>query len=773
MITVIADPHTYREPPPEALKASGPRDYVPARMAIRRALNLGEALVVHVTDRLLLYWLEDLADYDGVHWEVVAPEADFRRLFGVDPAPPFTTELLIALDVAAMSAPPAGVELDPAGWVLGERVHLLWAVATANTAHLGQLLTWSLKHGNALAPTLLPLVQQRLSTWAGVDSAYSSLRSGSLAADATNLIRRAAFRHYDVSWLRAHGLAELPLVTPTLSGDVWTGALRGLAPAIERYWREKIAGTTPDKAFVQAAVASMSGWSDSELRAIEGVLVRNPDLLDQPLIYALRQRFQLLPEAAASLDALEALLPPARPELPQGDWSDQQWLRWATDTYMPYFAWTVRSQQPRDHQEACALAFETWLAGRYPVWLTSTGSPLITGQFTLLRDLLDAQPNAVVVWLVIDGLTWWQGRMLHEIVRHHGLHPQRSEAGVAMLPSLTDISKRALVTGLPITEPPRDTIAQAASEKLRRLGVRAHVGYDERDVLEAVRSPEPPQCVLWFANMLDRLAHDRQTFADDSVVRGYLEELVRTVGRIQGLCVERGRPFHVLVGSDHGSTLLPPTAPSRKVPQAAHEVVDVWEDGGEQRGAAPVSARAVQVSDAPRLQLERPDEWHYLDHLRYQLPQDYLVPKGYAAVGRRPGGWTHGGLTPEETIVPLLHLAPEPLIVQNLNLTLSGRVQPRKEGTLAFVLVNPNPAPLEAAVLRIADLPPLVIDSVAAGGRYECTVHLPARPIEGKELSLSWMLEGSVLGVEHRQQGEARIAVRRLQTDDAFGEMFG
>jgi len=33
-----------------------------------------------------------------------------------------------------------------------------------------------------------------------------------------------------------------------------------------------------------------------------------------------------------------------------------------------------------------------------------------------------------------------------------------------------------------------------------------------------------------------------------------------------------------------------------------------------------------------------------------------LVTRGYAAIGRRPSGWTHGGLTPEETIVPLMHL---------------------------------------------------------------------------------------------------------------------
>lgn len=773
MITIIADPHNYQVEPAGALHASGASDYVRTRSAIRHALNHGQSLTVHVTDRLLLHWFADLADYEGVQWEHIAPEVDYRRLFGSDPTLPFTPDLLITLDIASMNVPPPGLEIEPIGWVLGQRLDPLWSSPQGSPAHLTQLLSWTLAHTDLLETYLHPLIQQRLSVWAGDDPAYTVLRAGSLATDATNMIRVTALQRYDPVWLRAQGLAGLPLTSLSLTGNFWIAALSDLAPTIDRYWREHIVQVTPNAVFVQAAIERMSGWSEVELRAIENVLQRNANLLNQSLVSILRQRFTDLPQAAATLDELEALIPPARPGLPQDDWSDEHWLRWATNDYMPYFTWTVRANQPRDYQQECALAYETWLAQRYPHWVTSVGSPLITRQFTLLRDLLSAQPNTVVVWLIVDGMAWWQGRILREICRHQGLYAQRYEAGIALLPSLTDISKRGLVTGMAISDPPRGSITQAAQEKLGRAGVRGYVGYHFQEALEALRSTEPPPCLIWLDNTLDRLAHDRPEFADDGVVRGYLEDLGRKLARMQKTCMERGQTFHALIGSDHGATLLPAGAPPRRLPHATREVVDVWEGSTDERSTGHVSSRAVLVNDVQRLQIDQPGDWHHLERLAYQLPQDYLVTRGYAAIGRRPSGWTHGGLTPEETIVPLMHLAPKPLIVQSLSLVISGQVRVRQAGTLTLVLLNPNPAPLDDIVIQVADLAPVTIVRIAAGERYESTITFSARTIEGTELPLTWELQCSILGVEHSQQGEARITVRRIQTRNDIDTLFG
>jgi hypothetical protein len=185
-----------------------------------------------------------------------------------------------------------------------------------------------------------------------------------------------------------------------------------------------------------------------------------------------------------------------------------------------------------------------------------------------------------------------------------------------------------------------------------------------------------------------------------------------------------------LIGSDHGSTLLPEHAPTRRIPQATREVVDVWDTGQSLSSNTPASARAVQVSDPERLQID-PKEWYHLNRLDYELPHDYLVPCGYAAVKRRPTGWTHGGLSPEETIVALMHLTPEPLELQPLHISISGRIQPRKESTLTIQIVNTNPAPLEQVVVQIDTLAPLQIDYLKVSSHSTYTLLFPARSVEG------------------------------------------
>lgn len=697
MITILADKHGYAAPSSNARRATKIEDYVPVRMAIRQALDRHETLEVHVTHPVVLQWLSDLQQYKPsvVAWRTIDPLEDWTSFFGTPPAALFSPEQIVALDLPSLRRPPDGEAVDPLTWILGERLGDPWRYSVVPAEHIADFAAWVVRRSESYPDHLIPLMQAQLDRWTTQRADYRVLRAATLRDDATRLFLAAALQRYDLHWRQAQGLAQIPILAIHQQIDAVILALETVKEAIRNYWDRRFAEANQSADTLNLALGQMSGLSTAELAALTAMLEHHAAMLDHALFKEIQQRFRALPTAADRLHEFARRIKPATPPLPEPNWDRRQWLRWATTHYMPYFAWIVRTNQPRSHQQACADAFSAWLFEQYPSWLSDDESPLLLNQYQSMRTLLNEQPNAVVVWLVVDGLTWWQGNMLRDVCQQHGLHVRSHSVGVAILPSITSVSKRSLVTGLPTVDLQEQTIAEAARTQLERSGIAGHVSYQMRDALSELQHNAATRCCLVLFNMIDVLAHQTTEFTDHQGVRGYFENLANELARARRICEEQGRPFHVLIGSDHGSTLLPPDAANLTLPQATSEIEDVWEPEVANQETHKPSTRAAVIADPARLSNNDLTRWFVLDRHRYQLDQHYLVPRGYNYIKRRPGGWTHGGLTPEEVIVPLLHLVPEPLQLQPLIIKLNGSLHARRESTLTATIVNPNPVPLD------------------------------------------------------------------------------
>jgi hypothetical protein len=765
MITILEDPHCHSTPPDHALRAADIADYVPVRKRIRQALDQHQSLTVVVTHSTLLHWFGDLRAYPekAVYWKVVDPSQKFVDIFGQVSSPLFTPALIAALDLDTLKRPQPGTMVDPVSWILGERLHALWAYTELYEGHIGDLAAHLAQQPEPPPEHLRPLIQEQLRRWSEMQPIYQHVRPASLREDSVRLLLRWALQRNDPDWLQAQGLGNLPLIDAKGQESVCIALLRERNAAIRAYWSQSFARADLTGDMVMAALVQMSGLSTAELDALVTVLERHPELLNESLLTALQKRFSHLPELDTVVRDLAPQVPPATPELPDASWTTTQWLRWATQDYMPYFAWVVRAHQPRDHQQACALAFSDWLAEHYPTWLNQQDSPLLLRQFLHMRQILADTPNAVVVWLVVDGLTWWQGQFLRQMCEQHELYPQSHIPGIAALPSITSVSKRMLITGLPATEPTRQPLAQIAREHFTRSGIPGAVCSTLSDATDILHNSDV-RCVLVLFNMIDTVAHQMTTFTDDEGIRGYLRGLVDQLARLMRLCAGRGQPFHALIGSDHGSTLLPGDAPMLPLPQATSEIDDIWEEDNTVQ-PQPRSTRAAIVTDPQHVHHLDSEAWYTLEQQRYQLDNQYIVPRGYQYIKRRPTGWTHGGLTPEEVIVPLLHLTPQQISVLPLAVKLHGALRAAQAATLTVEIVNPNPFPLDAVILEI-DGKPIKIDQIAPSSRQQTEVPMAAVTSQEAEVQVSWFLRCTTVSGPHEQEGRQTLSVRRLQTTD-------
>ncbi|NTU79113.1 MAG: hypothetical protein HGA45_06885 [Chloroflexales bacterium] len=775
MITIIADRHRYASAPAGALVATGPVDYVLVRRRIRGALDQGEPLIVYATDPVVLGWLADLHRYpeSRVTWRVVDPGEEFTQRFGVMPAEPFTSKRIAALRLDELPRPPGGALVHPLTWILGQRLDPLWQHDEPPPGHAALLAAWAIHRTEPLDADLAALAQAQLERWSMHKPLYQALRAASLPDDSAKLLLRWALQRYDSGWRRAQPWGGLP----TLEGEPTPGAvaavLRGQHNAIQDYWGRQIAGALIDADFIAAALAQMTGLSETELSALQTMLQRCPEALDSRLLQAIGSRFAHLSAAEATLRSFAETVAPPKPPLPDPSWPVERWLGWATQQYMPYYAWVIRGSHGRDHQQECALRYSDWLYTQYPSWLNDDRSPLLLSQYQDMCALIEHDERAVVVWLIIDGMTWWQGALMREACEQHGLHPRGQRPGVAVLPSITSISKRGLVTGQPTIDLSQTTIADAARLKLGHNGIPAVVGYDLAAAIKALRKQPGLRVAVALFNLIDDLAHQSATFTDNAGIRGQLEDLARELSNAQQVCAEQGRRLHVLIGSDHGSTLLPTDAPSVPLPNTVREIDDVWESEIPGQEAPKPGTRAA-ATDLDRIPVIDQHVWYALDRDRFQLDRHYLVPRGYSYIKRRPSGWTHGGLTPEETIIPLLHLSPEQTRVRPIELELRGTLRAGQAGTVSAVLRNLNPFQIEDLTLIVSGSPDqAMIAHIGALEQHEVELHFAAVMAQGAELPVTYEVRYTAFGSPQRDTGRAQIPLRRLQTEDtSFDDMF-
>lgn len=775
MITIIADRHRYATPPEGALHAGGLLDYVPVRQRIRAALDQGAALTVYVTDPVVLGWLTDLQRYPErrVTWRVVDPREEFAQIFGTAPVDPFTPARIASLRLDHLPHPPAGIAVQPLTWILGHRLDPIWQYDEPPPGHAAQLAAWALQHTEPLDGDFAPLVQAQLDRWALHVPIYRELRAVSLSDDGANLLICWALQRYDEIWRRTQPWGGLQKFAdePPLSAVVT--ALNSQHQAIQAYWSRQITGATIGSEMIATALGQMAGLSVAELSALTAMLQRCSDVLDSHLLEAIQHRFAHLPAAEQTLRRLTEKTAPPIPSLPEPEWSVEEWLNWATQQYMPYFAWVIRNDKGREHQQECALRYSDWLYAQYPAWLNDERSPLLLSQYQHMCRLIEQDERAVVVWLIIDGLTWWQGDLMREACERHGLHLQALRSGIAVLPSITSISKRALVTGQPTIDLVQPIIAEAARVKLARSNLHATVSYDLTAAVTELQQNDDLRVAVVLFNTIDALAHQTSTFTDNVGIYGYLDELARELDTARQVCIAQGRRLHVLIGSDHGSTLLPTSAVSLPLPSAAHEIDDVWEPELTIQEALRPGTRAAAI-DLEHIPAIDHRVWYTLDRDRFQLDRHYLSPRGYGYIKRRPPGWTHGGLTPEETIVPLIHLALECPTLIAIEVMFQGTLRAGQSGSITAVLRNLNPFPVQNLSLIVSGgADEVKIAQMNAFEQQEVQLRFAAVMTQGSELPIVYILRYNVFGNLQQVEGQAHIALRRLQTEDAsFDDLF-
>jgi len=521
---------------------------------------------------------------------------------------------------------------------------------------------------------------------------------------------------------------------------------------------------------VTSVLKEMSGLFEGERDPLLEKIESNLNLCSAILLEQIRHKFINLPRTNAKIDALERKLPPQRPKSPDPNWKldASKWLKWATTSYLPYRYWMMINNQYDEDIEAMSLAYEDWLFDAYPKLVRKAPHRFVFSSYQTIIKLIEK--NRIVLWVVVDNLPFFSQRILVKQLSDHGFRVTEVVRQIACVPSETSISRKAALSGrLP------SQLSESMSEKNALLDAwqsrtnKRVVFLEQPSDLENLDQYQA-ELFIYVYNRLDNLWHTPASndFEIEEEIGIALDRLVTKLSRAL-MQLEQRDPASLVISTDHGAISLHPRSEKLSVPPSATK------DNTYEK-----HRRFIRIS--------RPDalnevEWFYLDKDVFYLHHSHAIARGWRYIDRRPQGFTHGGLSPEETIVPIIICELGESEVERLlpiYEQISSPLRLGRPGDLKLRVRNPYRMPIENLEISLSDygltFSPLDIEPQLESETEAIELQLPAKmPVEQDAVFVNLTVRFVAGGQFRSHVTKLRIKIHQLyktDLDDEFGEMF-
>jgi len=397
---------------------------------------------------------------------------------------------------------------------------------------------------------------------------------------------------------------------------------------------------------VDTLLAPMSGLLEIEFQKTRSVLNRLVGLVDPATLDKVRSKFApLRMKIWHELDRLGDLVGPAFPASPDGLGTVESWVDWATGQYLPYRFWRERVGRSDEDLDGYSQRFQEWLYANYPDIQTNS-------VFALHKALLRVSdwigsPEEYLLVIIADNLGIRFLHALQTALVKSGFVRTNLEYALSCLPTETAVAKKCLLGASSVQSDVAAIDYSALVERWKDVLGGRPIHY-LADVSKLNSTPtETPNAI--FLNYLkpDEILHEDQSQAGMTCQEAadvYFDALAKTIRRWSD---DKGisQDLQVAVVADHGSMLLD---------SRAANLIDTafFKTFADDR-----HHRFLRLSDAEMEQFpgNLQQQCFLFPRQRYGLSENYAVAQRYYRFANTGDGcYAHGGLSPEEVIVPVV-----------------------------------------------------------------------------------------------------------------------
>ena len=524
---------------------------------------------------------------------------------------------------------------------------------------------------------------------------------------------------------------------------------------------------------LEAALGEMSGWLPEELDwTVQLLRDRGEELQPTPeLLQQIAAKFESIREQVEpQLAALEIVVPPPRPIDPAEKAEVQDWLDWAVREYLPYRFWLEENNRWDEAVAGYATKYADWF---YDQYITNKFQHQDRWVFDLLnRAATGLTAGRKVLFLLLDN---FNHKYLHSLLGQFSQKGFRlvgkSEPVWSPIPTSTDVSKWCLVAGAMEL----GKVQGRGYEDILDKDWKGHYGQYEVTYMPQLSDLEKRRqfnedLILLNFLPIDRVLHkDEREIASTHTaeIQRYIQNLVQVVAQFaQRAGVEQ--ELDILIASDHGST---------KVPAKIGNALD---DKFYQKQATSRHHRYIAVLENRAVNPTAYDEAHcYIVRAdMHGTLENYFIARDYDRfIPTQQDIYIHGGLTPEETIVPFCKLAKVEIRVRQPDIRLTENIVRYSVKTdLVFVVGNPNDHPITNVELRVleSDLPGVSSEAIPAGISKEIAipVRIKRRPgvptLEAITVEGSFEMQGQRFPIEQVRLSVESRSLMETKTDFDF-----
>jgi len=406
-------------------------------------------------------------------------------------------------------------------------------------------------------------------------------------------------------------------------------------------------------------------------------------------------------------DRLFGLLPPQNPsDLPE---NPELVLTWFHKEYLPYREWqhSSASEAGKVAVQKSAYQFAFWYLNHYPKALS--GSTLKKWlSFNRILEL-ERVEDCLTLVIVLDGLHVADSRTLLQSVQAHTrrLSVIANEYAFSPIPTVTQFAKEALFRGVP-------------PNRIDEVGPLGTILAENKSPAQKLITSPVGQIYLWRVLEPDKTYH-HQNRSENLIqdVEGRLEaeslKIKEIVEQIPGKVMLR-----IIITSDHGRLL-----------SKANRTITI-PSGLQSHGRV---AWGSILRNFPESGYYVEDDVAFLYGESYGMNEDIAIPLDESAFrgdDDHSGSelYPHGGLFPEEVIVPWIVLARD-FVRPKVEISITGQGKVRRIGSLSIKLLNMSDIDLildEVIITLQNGLEIRLAQNIPIGARSKDVVNLQYEP---------------------------------------------